>query len=63
MGNKNRLGIKHSEDIKKIISERTSLALKGIPKKTVTCPHCNKTGGAGNMKRYHFNFCKSLNTT
>jgi group I intron endonuclease len=60
MGNKNRLGIKHSEEIKKIISERTSQALKGVPKKTVTCPHCNKTGGAGNMKRYHFDFCKSL---
>ena len=24
----------------------------------VTCPHCNKTGGATNMKRYHFDNCK-----
>ena len=23
-----------------------------------TCPHCNKTGGGGNMKRYHFDNCK-----
>lgn len=58
MGNKNRLGVKHSDEIKKLISERTSAALKGIPKKTIVCPHCNKTGGAGNMKRYHFDYCK-----
>jgi hypothetical protein len=25
----------------------------------VTCPRCNKTGGASNMKRYHFDNCKS----
>lgn len=60
IGNKNRLGIKHSVETKKLISEKTSQALKDVPKKTVTCPHCNKTGGAGNMKRYHFDFCKSL---
>ena len=24
----------------------------------ITCPHCNKTGGASNMKRYHFDKCK-----
>ena len=23
----------------------------------VTCPHCRKTGGAGNMRRYHFDNC------
>jgi len=27
--------------------------------KKVTCPHCNKTGGGGNMTRYHFNNCKN----
>jgi len=26
---------------------------------TVTCPFCSKTGGGGNMPRYHFNNCKS----
>ena len=26
----------------------------------VQCPHCGKTGGAINMKRYHFDNCKSL---
>jgi hypothetical protein len=58
MGNKNRLGIPHSDEIKKIISERTSAALKGVPKKVVECPYCGKSGGEGNMKRYHFNNCK-----
>jgi len=24
------------------------------------CPHCNKTGGASNMKRYHIDNCKSI---
>jgi len=59
LGNTNRLGVKHSDEMKQLISERTSKALKGIPKKTITCPHCNKTGGAGNMKRYHFDNCKN----
>ena len=26
--------------------------------KQVTCPHCGKIGGGGNMSRYHFNNCK-----
>jgi group I intron endonuclease len=60
-GNQARLGIPHSEEIKKIISERTSDALKGKPKNIVACPHCGKSGGQGNMKRYHFEFCKSKN--
>ena len=58
LGNKNRLGIKHTEDIKKIISERTSISLKGKAKATIACPHCGKVGGQGNMKRYHFDYCK-----
>ena len=28
------------------------------PQPIVTCPRCNKTGGASNMKRYHFDNCK-----
>lgn len=58
IGNTNRLGTTHSEEIKRIISDRTSAALRGKPKKTIQCPHCSKVGGAGNMKRYHFEFCK-----
>jgi len=30
------------------------------PKKRIECPHCGKIGGAGNMKRYHFNNCKYI---
>lgn len=34
---------------------------KGKPKITLTCPHCNKVGRGGNMKRYHFDNCNSRN--
>ena len=27
-------------------------------KRQITCPHCNKTGGAVNMRRYHYDNCK-----
>jgi hypothetical protein len=50
----------------RIVTEETrnklSNKLKGIKKKTTTCPHCNKTGAIGNMKRHHFQFCKLLET-
>lgn len=36
-----------------------SLGKKGKKLAVATCPHCNKTGGRGNMMRYHFDFCKS----
>lgn len=34
-------------------------ARKGVstPHPKITCPHCEKTGGSANMKRYHFNNC------
>lgn len=28
------------------------------PRSIVQCPHCLKSGGISNMKRYHFNNCK-----
>ena len=31
---------------------------KGVPKEVVDCPHCSKSGGISNMKRYHFDNCK-----
>lgn len=37
-----------------------SKAQVGMIHPTKTCPHCNKTGGARNMKRYHFDNCKFL---
>jgi hypothetical protein len=29
-----------------------------LNKKMLECPHCNKTGNYGNMKRWHFENCK-----
>ncbi len=43
-----------SEDHKQKISE----SKLGIKHKIVTCPHCNKSGGIVNMKRYHLDNCK-----
>lgn len=50
-------GLKRSEETR----NRMSAASKGKKMATVTCPHCNKIGGRGNMMRYHFDFCKSKN--
>jgi len=56
-------GFEHTEESKANISK----AKKGKPAKNkgkshpqrkATCPHCGLTGGAGNMKRYHFHNCK-----
>jgi hypothetical protein len=41
------------QKIKKWTDENTSFRIK------VTCPQCNKTGGQGPMKRFHFNKCKA----
>ena len=32
------------------------------PQPQVTCPHCGKSGGGSNMKRYHFDNCKAKKT-
>ena len=45
-------GIPLSEDRK----AKVSASLKSIPK--LTCPHCDLEGGAGAMKRHHFDNCK-----
>lgn len=43
------------------IQDGTHHFLNNHPNKLqVTCPHCGKTGGAVNMKRYHFDNCKTL---
>lgn len=38
--------------------EKLSKTHKGVPKRTTICPYCQKEGGIGNMKRYHFENCK-----
>lgn len=32
---------------------------KGVPDKTITCPHCHVSGGQSIMKRWHFERCKN----
>jgi hypothetical protein len=49
--NKGRKMSKESKD--KLIATKT-----GMKYKESVCPHCNKIGRGGNMKRYHFENCK-----
>lgn len=42
---------------KKKKNPKISEALRGKKQLQVTCPHCNKTGGAGAMKLWHFDKC------
>jgi len=51
-GNKNRLGITHSEADKKKIRESMSKLPEGI------CPNCGKKGKIYILKRNHFDKCK-----
>lgn len=39
---------------------KTSAARKGVPKPVLTCPHCQRTGGANGITRYHFDNCKHI---
>jgi hypothetical protein len=38
--------------------ESSSASRSAQNSEQVTCPHCGKTGGKTNMKRYHFDKCK-----
>lgn len=51
----------HSEETKRKMGE----ARKGkrFPQFKITCPYCKTIGGTGNMKRYHFDNCKSIINT
>jgi group I intron endonuclease len=58
MGNQNSLGchFKRTEADTRANSDRQ----RGIPhgpQIRITCPHCQKIGGSGNMRRYHFDKC------
>ena len=37
---------------------KRSKSLTGRPKPVIMCPHCNKSGGASQMKQWHFDNCK-----
>jgi len=44
-----------------LVQQGTHHFLHNHPNKVqVECPHCGKIGGAVNMKRYHFDNCKTL---
>jgi hypothetical protein len=51
-----------SQRVGKIPSESTILAARlantGKKRPTVTCPHCDKSGGVGSMHQHHFDKCK-----
>lgn len=86
LGNKHRLGTKHSPETldkmsgknhifygkkrpehSKLLKERNVIPPNATGKswkqETVICPHCNKSGGGANMKRYHFDNCKAITET
>lgn len=46
----------------RIISDDTRLKMSksktGLTHRSITCPHCQKTGGENAMRRYHFDNCK-----
>jgi len=65
------LGVKNTDETKKLKSlaskarwentidtEKRKLAMRG-KREVVSCPHCDISGGGGNMKRYHFDKCKT----
>lgn len=39
---------------------KAALHVHSLNKQSTTCPHCNKTGQFSNMKRWHFENCKSI---
>lgn len=49
-----------TEEQKTKRSEMTSKRFKGIKKKQIACPHCDKIGAPNVMSRWHFDNCKLL---
>jgi len=47
--------LRSTETCDNIRKARTGVS---TPHPKITCPHCNKTGGSANMKRYHFENCR-----
>ena len=50
-------GKKLSEELRLFMAQ--SRIGRKVTWKTIVCPHCQKSGGTPNMKRYHFDKCKS----
>lgn len=53
-------GKTHSKETKILCGIKISEKTKGVKKKIITCPHCEKSGGSSQMKRWHFDNCRSL---
>ena len=51
-------GLKRTDETKKNLSA-SKMGEKNPATRTVTCPHCGKTGKAGGMLKHHFEHCKS----
>ena len=50
--------IPRTEESKK----KQSISTKGVkkgPQQIIECPHCGMAGGAANMKKWHFDYCKN----
>lgn len=73
-GVKSRTGLTRSTDTKSKMSAAAigkpksdlhrlnlSIAIKGVPHRKVTCPHCDKIGGISAMTKHHFDNCKYKN--
>lgn len=63
---KSKLGLSPSKEIRESISK--TMTGKKHPTKIISCPYCEKSGCATNIKRYHFENCKlrelsKINTT
>lgn len=59
----NAYGYHHTEETKQKYSELYKGKPRTKPHEIVICPHCNKSGIKPNMKRWHFDNCKELNST
>lgn len=55
---KSRLGIPLTDECK----AKISAANKGKKRNLIECPRCGKVGGAGIMKRWHFDNCQAMET-
>ena len=52
-------GVDHNSKLESF-RKNSSLSMSKTNSTIVKCPHCSKSGGHINMKRYHFNNCKEF---
>jgi len=59
VGNTYAKGPRTEETKQKMRKPKSTTANMRIPKKRIQCPECGLVGGSSNMKRYHFDNCKT----